>query len=251
MEKLIVKFPTRNRPDKFKQVFSDYVNYLDDNYRTRFVITCDENDQTMKNNKIIKWLEDQKSALEERNHSLIYHFGNNKSKIAACNANLEGESADALLLASDDMWIRVDGYNRVILEELKKYFPDGDGAIKFNDGLRSDILMTLPTIGWKWYKRFGYIYHPEYTSLYADNEQTLVANYAGRLVINETVLAEHRWTAEPFDELHARNENQKMYDIDGEIYKKRMNYRFGIDKLGIDYNWPVDPIKFSVDPLES
>ena len=238
MEKLIVKFPTRNRPDKFKQVFADYVNFLDDEYKTRFVITMDEDDETMNNEEIIAWFEEQKSALEERGHSLIYHFGHSKTKIEACNANLEGESADALLLASDDMWVKIDGYNRVILDGFKQTFPDGDGAIKFNDGLRQDILMTLPVMGWKWYERFGYIYHPDYVSLYADTEQTAVAHYSGRLAVSEMILAEHKWTAEPFDELHARNENPEMYGIDGEVYKRRMENRFDMDELGIDYKWP-------------
>ena len=244
MNKLIVKLPTRNRPDKFKELFLVYSKYLDDDYETRFVITCDTDDETMNTPEIKEWFAEQINDLESRGHSLVYHYGESKTKIEACNANLEGESADVLMLASDDMWPQVDGYNRIILQGMEQCFPDGDGAIKFNDGLRGpkDILMTLPILGWKLYERFGYIYHPDYTSIYCDNEQTAVCHYSGRLAVSEICLCKHAWTNEPWDELHERNENAEMYKIDGAVYKQRLDNRFDMDALGIDYQWPKDPL---------
>jgi hypothetical protein len=196
----------------------------------------------MNNEEMIAWLEDQRIDLEKRGHSLIYHYGNSKSKIEACNANLENEKADVLMLASDDMWPQVKGYNKIILDGMTQCFPDGDGAIKFDDGLRKDILMTLTVMGWKLYERFGYIYHPDYTSLYCDTEQTAVCHYSKRLAISELCLCKHQWTNTAFDELHGRNENPEMYKIDGEIYRRRMENRFEIDSLGVDYEWPKDPL---------
>tara|TARA_Y100001938_G_C8080648_1_gene428824 strand:- start:506 stop:1240 length:735 start_codon:yes stop_codon:yes gene_type:complete len=242
MNKLLVKFPTRNRPDKFKEIFGVYSKYLDDNYETRFVITCDSDDESMNNPEMIDWFKRQQINLESRGHSLIYHYGNSKTKIQACNANLEGESADVLMLASDDMWPQIRGYNRVILDGMKECFPDGDGAIKFNDGLRTDILMTLAVMGWKLYERFGYIYHPDYTSVYPDTEQTAVCHYSGRLAVSDIIICKHQWTSQAFDELHGRNENQAMYHKDGEVYRRRMQNRFDMDAMGIDYQWPKDPL---------
>ena len=62
--------------------------------------------------------------------------------------------------------------------------------------------------------------HPKYTSLYCDTEQTEVLYKLGKLAVNNICLAKHEWTAEPFDELHARNENLEMYEKDGKIFNE-------------------------------
>ena len=53
--KLLIKAPTRARPDKFKEVFTMYVEYLSNNYPVKFVITCDTDDETMNNPEISLW----------------------------------------------------------------------------------------------------------------------------------------------------------------------------------------------------
>jgi hypothetical protein len=73
-------------------------------------------------------------------------------------------------------------------------FPTFDGAIKFYDGLRNDDLMTLCVMGWPLYKEFGYIYHPEYTSVYADNEQTIVLKKMNKFAISDICIIKHDWT---------------------------------------------------------
>ena len=78
--------------------------------------------------------------------------------------------------------------------------------------------MTLPLIGWEIYERFGYIYNPKYTSLYCDTEQTEVLIQLGKLAASDVCIAKHEWTPQPFDELHARNENAEMYEKDGAIF---------------------------------
>lgn len=49
MSRLVVKFPTRNRPDKFKSVFTRYLTFLSGRNDVRFIITMDEDDPTMNN----------------------------------------------------------------------------------------------------------------------------------------------------------------------------------------------------------
>lgn len=59
------------------------------------------------------------------------------------------------------------------------------------------------------YKQFGYIYHPEYTSLYADTEQTIVLKKMQKFAVSEICLIKHVWTAAPWDELHTEMKIQK------------------------------------------
>ena len=227
MSKLLIKFPTRNRPDKFKKVLKKYVDFLSGNHDVRFVITMDEDDKTMSTKDIKTFLK----RLRKNGVDLVYYYGNSKSKVEACNANLEGEDADVLMLASDDMIPQLKNYDDVIFELFSKAFPDFGGGIKFHDGLRNDILMTLPIIGWNLYKKFGYVYHPEYTSLYCDNEQTFVLQMMGKLAVSDICIAKHEWTSEPFDELHARNENPQMYQKDGIVFNMRRSKNFDVEKV--------------------
>ena len=124
-------------------------------------------------------------------------------------------------------------FDDIIMQGMEQFFPDMDGAIKFHDGLRpkEDLLMTLPVLGWNLYKKFGYIYHPDYTSLYCDNEMTIVCRDLGKLLVSPVCIFRHEWTNQPFDDLHARNENSEMYAIDSKVFEERQKNRFDIDKL--------------------
>ena len=225
MGKLVIKFPTRNRPDKFKNVFTKYLTYLSGLHHVRFVVSMDADDQTMNNDQIKTWLNTR-----SKNADIKCCYGNSKSKIEACNADLEGEDGDVLLLASDDMMPIVMGYDKIIFAAFQQAFPDFDGAIKFWDGLRpkEDPLMTLAVMGFPLYRRFGYIYHPAYRSLFCDNEQTLVCQALGKLRRCDLCIIQHQWNGQPWDELHARNENPKMYDADFEVFKQRKSKKFDL-----------------------
>ena len=216
MFKLLVKFPSRNRPEKFRSVLDKYIDWKSGKHDIRFVITMDEDDSSMNTKEIRDYLDSYiKDGVD-----LVYYYGDSKTKVEACNANLEEEKADVLMLISDDMVLQKKNYDDIVFENFQVAFPDYDGGIKYFDGLRQDILMTLPVIGWKFYEKLGYIYNPEYTSVYCDTEQTEVLYRMGKLAVNDLFLVKHEWTPEPFDELHARNENLEMYQKDGEIFNK-------------------------------
>ena len=228
MSRLVIKFPTRNRPEKFKSVFTRYMTFLSGRHDVRFVVSMDADDATMNNDTMREWFETRK-----RNADIKYCYGNSKTKIQACNADLEGEYGDVLLLASDDMNPQQMSYDEVIFKCFEQAFPDFSGAIKFWDGLRpkEDPLMTLTVMGFPLYKQFGYIYNPEYKSLYCDNEQTAVCHRLGKLAIAPYCIIRHEWTNEPFDTLHARNENKDMYDVDSKTFEARKAKNFDMEVM--------------------
>ena len=110
------------------------------------------------------------------------------------------------------------------------------GAIKFNDGLRpkEDLLITLPVMGFPLYEAIGYLYHPDYTSIYCDNEMTSVCAKMNKLAISPTCIIRHEWihgTDPNADALHQRNESSEMYQKDGAVYNERMKIDFEVDKV--------------------
>ena len=150
MSRLLIKFPTRSRPEKFKARLDRYLSYLSGRHQVRFVISMDEDDATMNNEEIRAWLEER-----QRIADIKYCYGRSKTKIEACNADMEGEEGDVLLVASDDMNPVRKRYDDVLFAAFEQCFPDFDGAIKFWDGNRRpmDPLMTLAVIGFPLYRR--------------------------------------------------------------------------------------------------
>jgi hypothetical protein len=228
MSRLVIKFPTRNRPEKFKAVFSRYLTFLSGRHDVQFIITMDTNDETMNNDSIKEWL-----TTRSKNANIKWFYGDSKTKIEACNANMEEVDGDVLLLASDDMMPMQMGYDEYIFNSFFQCFPDFYGAVKFWDGLRSkdDLLMTLTVMGFPLYRQFGYIYNPEYLSLYCDDEQTQVCSAIGKLAKCDICIIQHQWTSDPFDALHARNENREMYNVDRETYERRKTNKFDMETM--------------------
>ena len=217
---LVIKFPTRGRANKFLNVLNRYIEFMDDK-STRIIVSCDNDDETMKQSYVTDELSNMKNV--------TVVFGDSKTKIEACNADIKDVDFDIVLLASDDMVPQVRGYDTIIKESMKDYFPNTDGVLWFNDGYQSRAMNTLCILGKKYYDRFGYIYHPDYISLWCDNEFTVVANMLGRQKYFEQVIIQHQHPAAGFGENDSLyNENDKYNDADMSTFMRRQQNRFGL-----------------------
>jgi hypothetical protein len=215
---LLIKFPTRNRPDKFIKTFTKYLTYLDDK-STKFIITCDNDDKSMKEESLVEFL------LEFENVKLCY--GDNNSKIEAVNADLEDVNFDILLLASDDMVPMVKGYDSIIKQKMMELYPDTDGVLWFNDGYQGNRLNTLSIMGKKYYDRFNYIYNPNYLSVWCDNEFMDVANILNKQTYINDVIIKHEhpdWGFGNRDDVHSLNFKHESHDR--MVYNARKNNNF-------------------------
>ena len=71
-------------------------------------------------------------------------IGEPNGKIDAINRDVpDPKEFDILLLASDDMIPMVQGYDDIIRNKMKLYYPDTDGVLFFNDGYAEGTLNTL------------------------------------------------------------------------------------------------------------
>lgn len=218
--KLLIKFPTRNRPEKFINSLNKYIDFLDDK-STQIVVSCDMDDITMQTQRI------RNQIAEYDNVEVIY--SNNKSKIEAVNSNLDLYDFDIVILASDDMIPEIKGFDQIIIEKMKRHYPDTDGVLWFNDGYQGDKLNTLCILGKKYYDRFNYIYNPNYLSVWCDNEFMEVANILKKQTyINEVIIRhEHPdWGFGNQDEIHRLNSKNEMHDRI--LFQKRKEVNFDL-----------------------
>jgi len=220
--KLLIKFPTRNRKTKFLTTLRKYYNFLSKKNNVTFLITIDEDDLEM-NNDFVK-------EILNTYDNLIYFYGDSKTKIEAVNKDLDKiKDWDIVLLASDDMIPVAKGYDDIIINEMKTNFPDTDGVLWFNDGYQGNKLNTLSILGKKYFERFGYIYYPEYKSVWCDNEFMSVANILGKQKYFDNIIIKHEhpdWGFGNRDQIH--NINFKNESSDKLVFNKRTSTNFDL-----------------------
>lgn len=225
-KRIVFKYPTRGRPEIFKKLIEKYIEYSSGIHEYRFVISIDIDDKTMNNEEMISYIE----KLRER-VVLEYYIEPSKNKVDALNRNIRAARGDVLVLVSDDMVPIEKNYDDIIIKDFEKYYPDYDGMLNYNDGLRKDWpkLCTLTVYGWKYYSRFNYIYNPEYKSVFCDNEQTDVGRLLNKITDIDRVIIRHEWTNVEFqDELRRKNEQSEYYQMDKSVYERRKRTNFGL-----------------------
>lgn len=218
--KILFKYPTRNRCEWFKETLSKYYSKVSEDCNFEFVVTLNRDDVSMQTPEIRKYMRSISN--------LSYFYGDHKTKIEACNAdvNLEKEW-DILVLVSDDMIPVVRNFDQIIIKHMTEHFPDTDGALHFHDGYcGQDNTITYSIIGRKLYETLGYVYHPSYKSFFCDNEFTDVVRKMNKYHYDPTIIVKHKWRGgrNSSDALYRRN--SRMGSDDGKIYSRRKQLGF-------------------------
>lgn len=232
---LLIRMPTRGRPEQAMRVLSAYREFATDHVAIEVVI--DEGDETTNDTRVLQRLCDLDCSFSIARHA---------NKIDAVNGGRRDDFA-IVALASDDMMPVSQGYDRRIVEAMHEHFPLLDGAVYFNDGYNRDhvrpgdpVLCTMPILGRHLYDAFGYIYHPEYGSLYSDNEQTQILTAMRRIAFVDECIIEHRHHAAgkaPYDMLYQANDNtygaadKALFERRAELRRPQAQFAFDAPPL--------------------
>jgi len=212
--KILYKFATRGRPEKFKKVLETYYQMMSGKNPFEFIISVDKDDSTMNNQNMISYLQSKPN--------LKFFFGESKTKIEAVNADIKGIYFDILVIVSDDMIPQIQGFDDIIVKHMNQYFPNMDGALHYNDGCcGQDKCITLSIIGRKLYEYFGYVYHPAYKSFYCDNEFTDEVRRLNKVVYIPQVIIKHVWSGGPSSSDALYRRNSQMGKEDATTYARR------------------------------
>lgn len=199
-----------------------YCDLLSGKHEVFFLMSVDQSDSSMNTPTIRQRVEKLFASIP--NGEGVFSVGNSGTKVQAINAdmNLAPPDWDVLLLASDDMIPIVPNYDAIIDEHMQENFPDYNGCLWFNDGYTKKIC-TLVVMGQPYFRRFGYIYHPDYLSLWCDNEWTEVAQANGKLRFVDQTIIRHDHFANTrtvrMDDVYRKNESFSRQD--GVLYNVR------------------------------
>ena len=194
------------------------LNNIADKENYEILVSLDIDDATMYNKETLTRL---KLYIDNKKVTVV--FGYSKSKVDAINRDVEKiKEWDILINFSDDMSFEINGFDSIVRDKFKEYFPDTNGNIYFNNGFRGDI-STLSIIGRVYYDDFGYIYDLTYLSLCCDEEYTIVATQSGKMKYFPDVICRHNhpaWTGEAYDEQLIKNESLHQVDANNFHYRK-------------------------------
>ena len=234
---LLVQFPTLNRADKLLKVLDKYVEATSRWNKVVFNINCDIDDNSMNDAYIQQRI---KYILRKRpNVDGEIYYDKDTTKISSINAHIDERDFDVVICASDDMVPKVHSWDQEIVVAMAKYFPDLDGCVHFDDGNTNGKLITFSILGKKLYEYFGYIYHPDYKSLYCDDEFTQEVKRLGKeQYIDKVIISHEHWSLEG-----SENHNQVDFAVqktlhysgrDGYIFQKRQEMGFPKERITKD-----------------
>lgn len=210
MQTILFNFASRNRPDKFVETIQNIAAMC---AREDYVILAklDEDD-------------DKLTAYSRSLFHTAYCIGTSKNKIDAINRHIpepyndifEVMNWDILVNISDDMKFTLAGFDDIIRANCGP-----DDFVHFPDQYAGERVCTMSVMGWKYYLRDNYVYHPSYYSLWCDNEAQDVARLRGRYkFVNLQIVRHDHYTAglSAKDALYMRNDT---YQADKLIYEQR------------------------------
>lgn len=208
--KIHYNFATRSRPAKMAAAIATIFSYSHKSNFTIGLVIDDDDTDTLKSNEFSDVMQ----------YSNVYRVpGMSNGKIHAINRGMVGWEGDIVVNMSDDMRFLVPAYD---LKIINAFGDNLDQFIHFPDGRVFHLLPTMSIMGRTYYERFGYIYHPQYWSLWCDNEAMDVAKKLGKYKYVPEQIFDHyhpAWTGEPVDAL--LRHTQGYYHIDEQTYIKR------------------------------
>ena len=218
-EHILFKLATRSRPEKARASINNIIeNCTSDNFT--ILVSADFDDDTMKNFSYV-----------HSNVTIVY--GISKSKIDAINRDMDvAPKFDILINTSDDMVFQVKGFDNIIRQDFAGNL---DQFIHYSDGNQKENISTMSIMGVDYYKRFNYIYHPDYKSLWCDAEATDVSVMLGkyRYMGDNKILFKHlhpAWGLAPTDAQYQKTEAPEMWDHDYKVILERKARQYDLPK---------------------
>lgn len=208
--KITYNFASRERPDKFFACLDNITSLArHDDYE--IIATLDADDLSMANSVVRDRI--------AKYSKVIAYYGLSKNKIDAINKNLCFATGEIICNHSDDMVFITEGFDLYILEAFK----DFNGLVHFPDQKAGEKLITYAMMHKEYLDLDGWIYNPEFTSVYADNFQQDLSKRRGKYKFVPQKILEHRhaiWGFGVPDALLKRTEDPVNYKKDRETYQR-------------------------------
>jgi hypothetical protein len=209
--------PSRGRPDKARQAYYEWLNNADEDFQ--YVISIDTSDITQA--KYFRNFQEDTGILQNPNRSIV-----DAVNIACEYLKYGGVFTDIYVVMSDDFGCP-KGWDTIIKQAMPL---DRPAVIQVRDTIQDEIV-TLPILNRLMYEKLGYVYHPRYFSMFADNDLTECAKIHGELIKLDVVF-EHRHYVNgksAMDDTYKRENSQQAWNVGKKFFemRKRTGFKLG------------------------
>lgn len=134
-----------------------------------------------------------------------------KGCVAAWNACAKASKGEILIQLSDD-WEPTQGWDETISKEFEGV--EGEQVLAISDGHRTDDLLCMAILNRKRYDKQGYMFHPDFFSVYSDNYFTWLATKDGVIKNAKHIVFEHKhpiFTKAEWDKTYLESNSEQNY----------------------------------------
>lgn len=218
--------PSRGRPDLAFSTAREWIANATHS-KIQYIISIDDNDPDVKK----YWNVFNDLILNEPFVGVSQ--GPNQNVIDAMNMGAKYATGDLLVCISDDM----HPFDCWDLEIFKLINPGIEQALIVHDGFDNHrpmpSFMPMPILTKRLYDKLGFVYFPEYTGMFADNDLYEMCDVMGVLVNGENLTFEHRHYTNPKnkvkqDATYRRHNTRTSWDIGMHLLHERRKNNFGI-----------------------
>lgn len=172
------------------------------------------------------------ASIEEYHHSFlgtdaILLVAPTKSVVQAANEGAKVCAGQIIIVASDDMF-SPEMWDSRILHKFEMI--EGPGLLQIDDQITTKK-MTLPIMNREAYARLGYVYHPAYISMYADDDLRATAIANGMYYNGTDIVFDHRHFSvgkSKYDSTYRTENSPKAYKQGQILYYERAKLKFPI-----------------------
>ena len=239
--RILIKIPTKGRPEQFFSVLDKYYENLSTQESRHFLIACDIDDPCMNNPTIIQRL--------QQYPNLSFSFGLSRSKIEAYNRDLHRDLPfDILIMGNDTTAPCYSCYDTIIEQAMAQSFSNLDGIINFQNDTAGKDYNEVPIMGKTFFDRFGYAYHPSYISSFHKQELTIISRILNKEkkyhlpLFKKDVVLEQDQSGSDSGQERNRNDAHAQQLADYETFKQHQACMFALDRQEID----ATPVVWSI-----
>jgi len=213
--KISLIHPSRGRAEKALETRNNWINRsgLEIGIELNHVISIDSDDSEYKKYMDLFWGDGLRSSVV---------IGNNKSVVDATNTAVAKESKGDILIYLSDDFDCPNNWGALVLKEFEG--EERPLLVKVDDCLQNFNVpvLTIPIMNRALYERLGYFWHPEYKSMFVDEDLYWTAHKLGSLKFAPHLKFPHEHVSigkAPDDETY-RN-SAKNWDQGKTVFAKR------------------------------
>jgi len=216
-QKISLIHPSWGRPYMCKQCIYMWMDMFSEHNDLEYILSLDTDDAKA----YLPVIRDLVGKLDLK--VVIYP---NANMVHALNNAAKLASGDVLIYVSDDFEC-FDNYDLAIQKAVGK---ETDWVLFVYDGVRDDDVQTISILSKEYYDRFGYIYYPEYTSMWADPDYTEMAKRTGKVIDAMYLTFQHRHFIPGafYDATYQRQDSPVAWDHGEKLFYKRAEENFGV-----------------------